>query len=71
MDTPDPALAQARDAAQALVGAGVEVRHRLGGGRNSRIYHVRHGQREFALKQYPSRATIRATGLPRRCGRCA
>jgi aminoglycoside phosphotransferase (APT) family kinase protein len=54
LDTPDPALAQARDAAQALVGAGVEVRHRLGGGRNSRIYHVRHGHREFALKQYPS-----------------
>ncbi len=55
MTTPDPALAQVRDVAQTLVGAGVEVRRLLGGGRNSRIYHVRHGGREFALKQYPSK----------------
>jgi len=55
LTTPDPALAQVRDVAQTLVGAGVEVRRLLGGGRNSRIYHVRHGGREFALKQYPSK----------------
>ena len=28
----------------------------MAGGRNSRIYHVRSGAKEFALKQYPSRA---------------
>jgi hypothetical protein len=55
LDTPDQALVEARDVARTLVGAGVEVRHLLGGGRNSRIYHVRHGNREFALKQYPSK----------------
>lgn len=41
--------------AQTLVGTGVEVRHLLGGGRNSRIYHVCHEHRKFALKQYPSK----------------
>jgi hypothetical protein len=55
LTVPDPGLAQARDVARRLVGAGAEVRHVVGGGRNSRIYHVRQCDREFALKQYPSR----------------
>jgi len=48
-------LAQARDVARALVGAAAEIEHLLAGGRNSRVYHVRSGVGEFALKQYPSR----------------
>jgi len=48
-------LAQVRDVARALVGAAAEIEHLLAGGRNSRIYHVRSGVGEFALKQYPSR----------------
>ena len=55
LSTPDPGLAQAREVAQKLAGARVEVRHLLGGGRNSRIYHVQRADCEFALKQYPSR----------------
>jgi Ser/Thr protein kinase RdoA (MazF antagonist) len=51
----DPGFAQARDVAQRLAGAGVEVRQVVAGGRNSRIYHVRQGEQQFALKQYPSR----------------
>ena len=39
-----------------LLGAPAEIEHLVGGGRNSRIYHVRSGSKEFALKQYPSRA---------------
>jgi hypothetical protein len=53
---PDPALVQAADVARALLGTGLEVRHLVGGGRNSRIYRVRHGSQTYALKQYPSRA---------------
>jgi Phosphotransferase enzyme family len=49
-------LTQAREAACALVGAPVEIERLLTGGRNSRIYHVRSGAKEFALKQYPSHA---------------
>ncbi|HET7802766.1 MAG TPA: phosphotransferase [Pseudolabrys sp.] len=49
-------LTQARDVACTLVGAPVEIERLLTGGRNSRIYHVRSGAKEFALKQYPSRA---------------
>ena len=49
-------LTQAREVACALVGAPAEIERLLAGGRNSRIYHVRSGAREFALKQYPSRA---------------
>ena len=48
-------LTQAREVACGLVGAPVEIEHLLAGGRNSRIYHVRSGAKEFALKQYPSR----------------
>jgi hypothetical protein len=53
---PDPGLAQASDVAQALLGTPVDVRRLIGGGRNSRIYRVRHGSGVYALKQYPSRA---------------
>jgi len=49
-------LTQAREVACALVGTPVEIERLLTGGRNSRIYHVRSGAKEFALKQYPSRA---------------
>jgi Phosphotransferase enzyme family len=48
-------LMEAREVACALVGASAEIERLLTGGRNSRIYHVRSGAREFALKQYPSR----------------
>jgi hypothetical protein len=51
----DQGLAQATEVARGLVGEAVEVRRFAGGGRNSRIWHVRSGQHEFALKQYPSR----------------
>jgi len=51
----DQSLAQATEVARGLVGKAVEVRRFVGGGRNSRIWHVRSGEREFALKQYPSR----------------
>ena len=49
-------LAHIENVARALIGAPAEVEHLSDGGRNSRIYHVRSGAREFALKQYPSRA---------------
>jgi hypothetical protein len=51
----DDGLARATEVARGLVGNAVEVRPFVGGGRNSRIWHVRSGAREFALKQYPSR----------------
>jgi hypothetical protein len=51
----DQALAQATEVARGLLGGAVEVRRFAGGGRNSRIWHVRSGERKFALKQYPSR----------------
>ena len=47
---------QARDVVDALIGAPAEIERLVGGGRNSRIYHVQSGSKEFALKQYPSRA---------------
>jgi hypothetical protein len=46
---------QATEVARALVGDSVEVSRLLTGGRNSRIWRVRNGDRAFALKQYPSR----------------
>lgn len=55
MQTDSDRLTRARDVARALVGAAAEIEHLLAGGRNSRIYHVRSGVGEFALKQYPSR----------------
>ena len=52
----DDGLTRAHDVARSLIGAPAEIEHLLGGGRNSRIYHVRSGGKEFALKQYPSLA---------------
>ena len=51
----DPDLAQAEEVARTLTGMPADIEHLLGGGRNSRIYHVRCGTGEFALKQYPLR----------------
>lgn len=56
MQSDSGGLVQAREVACTLVGAPVEIEHLLAGGRNSRIYHVRSGAKEFALKQYPSAA---------------
>jgi len=52
---PDSALAKAQHVAAALLGVPVEVRPLPAGGRNSRIFRVHCGERDFALKQYPSR----------------
>jgi hypothetical protein len=46
---------QATEVAGALVGGAVEVSRFMTGGRNSRIWRVRSGERAFALKQYPPR----------------
>lgn len=46
-------LVEASEVARVLVGGAVNVNRIASGGRNSRIWHVRSGQREFALKQYP------------------
>jgi hypothetical protein len=54
--TDDTGFTQARDVVDALIGAPAEIERLVGGGRNSRIYHVQSGSKEFALKQYPSRA---------------
>ena len=56
MQTDGTRLTEAYDAVRALIGAPAEIEHLHSGGRNSRIYHVRSGSREFALKQYPSRS---------------
>jgi len=56
VQTDSTRLTRAYDAVRALIGAPAEIEHLHGGGRNSRIYHVRSGSREFALKQYPSRS---------------
>jgi len=56
VQTDSDQLTRVRDIARALVGATAEIERLLAGGRNSRIYHVRSGAKEFALKQYPSRA---------------
>jgi hypothetical protein len=51
-----PDMTEAREVAETLLGAPVEVHHlAAAGGRNSRIYRVDCGGRSFALKQYPSR----------------
>ena len=56
MDERNSAFVEARGVAEALLGAPVEVHHlSAAGGRNSRIYRVDCGARNFALKQYPSR----------------
>jgi hypothetical protein len=48
-------LAQATEVARGLLGGAVEVSALITGGRNSRIWRVRSGERAFALKQYPLR----------------
>ena len=55
MSAPDGSLLQATEVAGALVGGAVEVSRFMTGGRNSRIWRVRSGERAFALKQYPPR----------------
>jgi hypothetical protein len=55
LDPPDLGLPDAIEVARALVGEPVEVRKMTTRGRNSRIWHVRGGERDYALKQYPSR----------------
>jgi len=53
----DTTLIEATNVARALVGDhAIEVSMVQSGGRNSRIWCVRHGDRTFALKQYPPRA---------------
>ena len=56
MSARDAGLTQAQDVVGALVKGPAQVEHLATGGRNSRIYHVRCADGEFALKQYPSRA---------------
>jgi hypothetical protein len=51
----DSTLAEATDAAGALVGHAVEVSPLITNGRNSRVWRVRSGHHAFALKQYASR----------------
>jgi len=53
----DATLVEASNVARALVGDhAIDVSMVQSGGRNSRIWCVRHGDRAFALKQYPPRA---------------
>jgi hypothetical protein len=51
----DQSLAEAQDVVRGLVGQPADIKRLSTGGRNSRIYRVRLGDRQFALKQYPSR----------------
>jgi fructosamine-3-kinase len=51
----EASLAEARDAAGALVGHAVEVSPLITNGRNSRVWQVRSGDHAFALKQYATR----------------
>lgn len=56
MHAAETAMVEATDVARALVGdRAIEVSPVRSGGRNSRIWHVRDGDRVFALKQYPPR----------------
>lgn len=55
MTTPDPTFTQAQDVVRGLLGQPAELERLSTGGRNSRIYRVRAGGKQFALKQYPSR----------------
>ena len=49
----DPLIALAREVAELLTGAPVQIEQVPTGGRNSRIYRVRSRGESFALKQYP------------------
>ena len=51
----DGSLLRATEVAGTLVGNDVQVSRLVAGGRNSRIWRVRSGERAFALKQYPPR----------------
>jgi hypothetical protein len=51
----DGGLDQAVEVARALIGGPCEVSRLVTRGRNSRIWRVQSGEREFVLKQYPSR----------------
>lgn len=53
--SPDQSLVQAQDVVRGLLGEPAELERLSTGGRNSRIYRVRAGGKQFALKQYPSR----------------
>lgn len=55
MTATDPNLAQAQEVVRGLLGRPAELERLSTGGRNSRIYRVRSGGEQFALKQYPSR----------------
>jgi len=73
----DAALIKAVRVASALAGGPVELCRLVSGGRNSRIYRVRLGERLLVLKQYPSRqddprdrlsTEVAALQLMERCG---
>jgi len=55
LDGVDPGFAQAKAVARTLAGDAAEISRLVTGGRNSRIWRVRSGERAFALKQYPAR----------------
>ena len=63
MSAPDQSSAQATEVARSLLGGPVEVLRFASGGRNSRVWRVRSGEREFALKQYPPRRNDSRDGL--------
>ncbi len=55
MTVRDELLSQAEDVVSGLLGKPAELERLSTGGRNSRIYRVRSGDTQYALKQYPSR----------------
>jgi hypothetical protein len=55
MSASDKTRGEIVDVARNLVGGPIDAVERIGGGRNSRIFHVKSNGRSFALKQYPSR----------------
>ena len=57
MRAPDPQLAQAHEVARVLAGMPAKLERLPKGGRNSRIYRVKCDAGEYALKQFPSRAS--------------
>jgi hypothetical protein len=54
MDTPDHGFGLAEDVARTLLGTRIDGLEQVGGGRNSRVFHVRSARGQYALKQYPS-----------------
>jgi len=59
---------EAAEVARTLVGDAIEMTRLATGGRNSRVWHVRNGQRAFALKQYPSQRDDRRDRLATEVG---